>query len=341
MTQIFAITHRGLEEIGAGEMSRLPGMRLSRLAYRRVEAESTGDLAPLLGLRTVDDVFLELAIWQGIVTQRAALAELRRLAGTLDLHPALEAAARLRHLPGAPVFSVTANFVGKRNYTTDEIKGALAEGIGARYGWRYADEDQSDVNIRLFLDHEQGCVGLRLGASPLHRRPYKQSNLPGSLKPTVAAAMLTLAGVLTGGTVLDPCCGAGTILIEAALSGAEASGGDADPTALDAARQNAALAGVTLSVEAWDARQLPLGSRSAPLVVTNLPWGRQVEVGEEMAVFYRQVCAEIDRILTGNGQVVVLTSLPHLLEFKQRKLISQTEISLFGQNPSIVRFASR
>jgi 23S rRNA G2445 N2-methylase RlmL len=74
-------------------------------------------------------------------------------------------------------------------------------------------------------------------------------------------------------------------------------------------------------------------------VVTNLPWGRQIEVGEDIAAFYYQVCAEINRVLTTNGQTVVLTNLPHLLYFKQRRKVAQTEISLFGQTPTIVKFA--
>jgi 23S rRNA G2445 N2-methylase RlmL len=148
---------------------------------------------------------------------------------------------------------VTANFVGKRNYSTDEIKDALAVGISDQYGWPYAAEDKSEVNIRIFLEHEWAYVGMRLAATPLHRRPYKQSNLPGSLKPTIAAAMLYIAGVLPGESVLDPFCGAGTILIEAALLGAEAYGGDNDPQALAAARNNAVLAGVSIAVEPWDA----------------------------------------------------------------------------------------
>lgn len=339
MVKIFAITHRGLEQISAGEMSRVPGLQVTETAYRRVHAVHHGEPGALLGLRTVDDVFLDLGTWEGIVPQRSALADLARLARKLRLQPALETVSQVRPLSPAPAFSVTANFVGKRNYRTAEIKSAVAAGISARYGWAYTEEDTGEINLRLFLEHERGYVGMRLGAAPLHRRPYKQDNLPGSLKPTIAAAMLDIAGVPPADSVLDPFCGAGTILIEAAQAGAFAYGGDSDPEALAAAQQNAARAGVSLALEPWDARSLPLDSRSAPLVVTNFPWGRQVEVSDEMEAFYRQACAEISRVLTANGQVVALTSLPHLLHFDQRHPVFQTEISLFGQAPSIVKFS--
>jgi len=338
MNEIFAITNRGLEGISADEMSRVPGLRVTQVAYRRVCAAHTGDLADLLKLRTVDDVFLTLATWEGITPQRSALEHLRQLARRLRLEAALEAMRSARPLPAEPAFSVTANFVGRRNYSTEEIKTALADGIGARYGWSYTTEDQSSLNIRLFIEHERAFAGLRLAAAPLHRRSYKQANLPGSLKPTIAAAMLYTAGLLPGERVLDPFCGAGTILVEAALLGAEAVGGDSDAQALAAARENTARAGFRIALAQWDTLHLPVASRSAAQVITNLPWGRQVAVGDDIEAFYQQACAEISRVLTSNGQVVALTNLPHLLRFEQRKLVSQVEISLFGQMPAIVKF---
>ncbi len=339
MIAVFAVTSRGLEEIGAEELRRAPGVQVTQAGYRRVCATCAGELGGLLRLRTVDDVFLSLAEWDGLVPQRGALAEITRRAARLKLAPAIAAAASVRPLSPAPAFSVTANFVGKRNYTADEIKQAVAAGVSARHGWAYAAEDQSELNLRVFIEHERAWVGLRLAGAALHRRPYKQDNLPGSLKPTVAAAMLFTAGLLPGAEVLDPFCGAGTILVEAALLGAEARGGDADPRALAAAQANAARAARPVALAAWDARRLPLDSRSASLVVTNLPWGRQVQVGEDLAGFYAQACAEIRRVLTSHGQVVALTNLPHLLDFGPRQKTAQVEISLFGQAPSIVRYA--
>lgn len=341
MIELFAITHRGLERISAGEMGRVPGLDITQVAYRRIRASYSGELAGLVGLRTVDDVFINLAAWDGIVRQRSALARLTQLAERLVLDSALEAVARIRPLSNSPPFSITANFVGKRNYSSNEIKQALAAGICTQSGWKYAPENESEVNLRVFLEHEWAYVGLRLTSAPLHHRPYKRTNLPGSLKPTIAAAMLQIAGVRPGTTVFDPFCGAGTILIEAALSGAEVFGGDLDSQALAAVRGNAALANVSIAVEQWDARKLPLENRSVTYVVTNPPWGRQSDVGEDVAAFYGQVCVEIDRVLSGDGQVVVLTNLPQLLSFGQLRKVFQAEISLFGQTPAIVKFAAQ
>jgi 23S rRNA G2445 N2-methylase RlmL len=247
--------------------------------------------------------------------------------------------ASLRPISPAPSFSVTANFVGKRNYISAEIKAALAAGIAQATGWSFTEDDaQAELNIRLFLEHATGYVGMRVGRWPRHRRPYKTAQLPGSLKPPVAAAMLWLAHARPGATVVDPCCGAGTILVEAALLGADACGGDVEPAAVAAAQANAAAAGVTVQARQWDARRLPLAAACADCVVCNLPWGRQVTVDRQLADFYREVCAEMRRVVKPGGRVVLLTRTPELVAFSDLRQEGDYEISLFGQNPHILVF---
>jgi 23S rRNA G2445 N2-methylase RlmL len=236
-----------------------------------------------------------------------------------------------------PTFSVCAKFVGRRNYTTGEIKLALAKSIETISGWRYTEDDRtSDTNLRFFIEHEIAFVGMRLATAPLYKRAYKEEHRPGSLKPSVAAALLFLAQVSPHHSVLDPCCGAGTILIEAASLGAKAIGGDADGAAVAAARRNAVAAGVQIDVQTWDARALPLDNASIERIVTNLPWGRQVEVDSALAQFYQESCAEMERVLTPDGRIVLLTSHPDLVTFANLTLETPIEISLFGQQPSIL-----
>jgi 23S rRNA G2445 N2-methylase RlmL len=335
---IFALTTRGLEAVSAGEMAALTGLRVRQVAYRRVQATYAGPPAALLTLRTVDDVFLYLAEWRGIGRARSNLAVLTELSAQLDPAAALAVRRQVQPLGDPPTFSVTASFVGKRNYSSDEIKQAVAAGIQAAQPWVYrADDQESDLSLRLFIEHELTWVGLRLGGRPLHRRA-KQVHLPGSLKPPVAAALLRLAGVRPGTRVLDPCCGAGTILVEAAALGAVVQGGDIDPAAVQAAHANARTAGVEIDVQCWDVRRLPLATGSAACIVSNLPWGRQVAVGQPLAPFYRATCRELRRVLAPSGRIVLLTDLPDLVTFPDLVEQERREISLFGQTPTILRY---
>lgn len=339
MLDIFAVTNRGIEEICAQEMAQLRDIRIKQIAYRRVHATYSGNQRRLFSLRTVDDLFIQLGEWQGISTHRSALATIEQLALDLDLWQAQNVRQSIQRMGDAPLFSVSANFVGRRNYTSEEIKGAVAKSVESVTGWRYSEDDrQSEINVRVFIEHDHAVIGMRLGNEPLYKRAYKQDHLPGSLKPTVAAAMLLLSGVKRGQSVLDPCCGAGTILIEAAVAGARGVGGDQDGEAVAAAQRNAASAGVAIDVRAWDARRLPLADAAVDHAVSNLPWGRQVEVDSELEAFYRQACAEIERVVVAQGRIVILTSLPHLAHFATRTVEQEIPISLFGQQPVILVF---
>lgn len=338
MSDWFAITTRGLEFVSEHEIAAISGVANVERGYRHVLFSYSGETAWLLELRTVDDVFVHVATWQGIDRPRSTLQQLRRLASLVDLEPAATTCEKVRPIPAVPSFSITASFVGKRNYSTDEIKSTVAEGIEAEYGWTYQSDDAlADLNVRLFIEHQTALVGVRLGSTALHERSYKRAHQTGSLKPPVAAAIAALAGVAPGRRVLDPCCGVGTIPIEAALHGALARGGDQNLEALQGARENAAAARVQVSFEHWDAQALPVDDGSVDCVVSNLPWGRQIVVDASLTLFYARCLAEMRRILLPNGCVVVLTNLPELMQCNGLKLEDQFEISLFGQTPSVAR----
>ena len=163
-------------------------------------------------MRTVDDVFLEIATWRDIGRFRRSLARLRQLGAGLDLHAAAACCARLRPVRMPPAFSLTVSFVGKRTYTSEEIKAVLAYEMERKHrGWVYQQDDRAaDLNVRVFIEHDVAAVGVRLAKAALHDRWYRRVQLPGALKPSVAAALVLLAQTTSTTRVLDPCCGSGT-----------------------------------------------------------------------------------------------------------------------------------
>lgn len=337
----FALTTCGLEAISAREIACVPGVTVTETGYRRVAGVCVGPLNPLLALRTVDDVFLHLATWAEIGRPRGELERLRTLSAQLDLMPALRRCAAVRPIPCSPAFSLSVSFVGKRNYTTAEIKAILAERVSSRHGWTYQPDDRAaDIHLRLFIEHEQAYLGMRLAQQPLHERLYRQAQRVGALKPSVAAALVMAAGVRTGMRVLDPCCGSGTLLIEAALqsTGALVCGGDSDPAAVQAAQVNCQAAGVSATIQRWQAQALPLASASIDRVICNLPWGRQVQVDGSLTALYRAIFAEMRRVLAPAGRIALLTTLPELIDPLGLTCLERFEISLFGQRPTMIVF---
>jgi len=338
----FALTTCGLEATSAKELAMLPQVSINSISYRRISATCSGSLATLCSLRTVDDVFLEIATWMDIGRSRRSLARLRQLGACLDLHTAAACCARLRPVRMPPAFSLTVSFVGKRTYTSEEIKAVLAYEIERKHrGWTYQQDDRTaDLNVRVFLEHDVAAVGVRLTKAALHDRWYQQVHLPAALKPSVAATLVLLAQTTSTTRVLDPCCGSGTILIEAALQGASVCGGDRSPRAVAAARANVAAAGVKASVHQWDTTALPIATAAMDLVITNLPWGRQVPVDEDLSSLYERIFAQMRRVLAPSGRLVVLTNEPQEIDPLDLSCVEQIEISLFGQRPTILIYSA-
>jgi tRNA (guanine6-N2)-methyltransferase len=333
----FVRSTQGLEDVVADELRLLPGIRVEEVKHRTVSGISEGSPAVLFSLRTADDAFLALAAFGAMERARSALTHLAEQLAAIEIRPALELLAQLRPLPPRPGLSLSASFVGRRNYTTAELKDVLGRGVAARSGLtREVDDAKAALHLRLVLDHDNARLGLRLGREPLHERRWKCAHVPGSLKPSVAAALWRLVGLAAGSRALDVCCGAGTLVAEAAAVGAHAVGGDLARPALLAASANLSALGAPASLVRWDARSLPLAEGSIDRVASNLPWGRQVGSAAPLAALYAGIDAELARVLVPGGRAVVLTGAPDAFAAGRLRLEARREIGLSGQRPSVL-----
>jgi tRNA (guanine6-N2)-methyltransferase len=241
---VLARTVRGIEWIARDEARSRLGIDRIELGHRELRF-TLPDLVPeLLELGTVDDVFEILDEVDGITRHRESLARLR----SLDLGV-------------ATTFDVTASFLGKRNYNRFELEDAVAASVEGRRVAR-----GGEVSLRVHVVGEVATIAARIAERPMHRRAYRVATVPGSVHPPLARALTLLAGE----PFIDPFCGAGTIPIEGALAGLGARGSDIDPRAVDAARRNAAAAGVDVRFEVADAASLG----ETHCIVTNPPWGK-------------------------------------------------------------------
>ena len=301
---------------------------------------------PLRLMRSGEDIFAAVAYESGIAEGRPALESIRKVSREAPyVAPALE--ARVTTLPGSRAgrrlkFRVIARVVGDQEFRRKEFQRAVERGITERadHAWRLV-EDEADVEFWATLIEDEFFLAVRLSDETMRLRDYKAAHIPGSLRPSVAAAMGLLAQPKPDDIVLDPFCGAGTILIERAhLDRYKALiGGDLDRVALDAARTNIGPRYKPIELHQWDAAALPLPDRSVNRIITNLPWGVKHGSHPENRRLYPRLFKEFARLVQPGGVVVMLTGETRLMSdlFRANTLRAEKifRVSILGASAAI------
>jgi hypothetical protein len=221
-------------------------------------------------------------------------------------------ADEVRPLAASMTFRAVARVLSDTRFRRIDLRRALA-GLVVRDKprWRFADPAQLDISLMEFHDG-QYAAGLRLGGSYSRQLGRRDDALSTALPPTVAAAMVDLAGLpgATGtasGTLVDPCCGVGAVLAEALAAGWTAEGSDIDDAAISAT----AMAAPGASIQLGDARDLLLPDDYAGACVSWLPFRRYqssslFEEPGRWEDWTGAALAEMSRITCRGGAVVLL-----------------------------------
>lgn len=117
---------------------------------------------------------------------------------------------------------IKSDIVNHPNFASQRLKDAIADQFRDRTGKRPSvDSDNPDLKIHLLLKYNEGAISIELSGNSLHKRGYRSSGGPATLKENLAAALLIRSGwpkiAKEGGSFLDFFCGTGTLPIEAAL----------------------------------------------------------------------------------------------------------------------------
>lgn len=344
----FATVHPGLESIAGEELTRDLGAEVKKIERGLIVFRVPSIDPDLLKLRTVEDVFL-FAWGTDALTYRAT--DLKQIRHWTAKEPDWQHLLRLHHAihakpKGKPTYRLVTQMQGKPCYRRVDAGDAMREGLRGVFpeSWKPAVENAS-VEVWLRIHNTTAVCGVRLSDRLMRHRPYKVEHLPASLRPTVAAAMVRLAGAGPGQLVVDPMCGAGTILAEqielSKLRRAgkiETLGGDIDLNAIRAALTNLKKVGPT-QFACWNAVQLPLAWESVDRIVSNPPFGKQLASPEEIVPLYKRMVREADRVLKPEGRAVYLVSDSEVLReaIKPFRWIPsrQYKIEVLGQNAMI------
>lgn len=103
-------------------------------------------------------------------------------------------------------------------FAAQVVKDAICDQMRETRGSRpNVDVKEPDVQINLFIHDFKGVISIDTSGTPLHKRGYRQETGEAPLQESLAAALLRLAKYTGEEVLCDPCCGSGTLLIEAAM----------------------------------------------------------------------------------------------------------------------------
>lgn len=210
--QFTATVSRGLEPALVLELADL-GIEDTHIVPGAVRFEGDLDLAyrVCLGSRVASRVLLELKRF--------------RCRDAKALYEGVREVEWRDHL--GPTGTLAVDFVGRSNTLRDtrfgarKVKDAIVDQIRDQTGQRPSVLlNRPDLRINLHLAGTKASLGIDLSGHPLFRRGHGRDGGVAPLKETLAAGILWLAGwpgaAAVGRPFLDPMCGSGTFLTEAA-----------------------------------------------------------------------------------------------------------------------------
>ncbi|XP_026999517.2 THUMP domain-containing protein 2 isoform X1 [Tachysurus fulvidraco] len=246
--------------------------------------------------------------WSGTVSTWTLLqAELNGSGGRGQKRKREEEEESLNH----PTFRVSCRCSGiiARSYNSQTLNRIIGMAINRQLGWK-ADLRDPTVEVNVYLSDDHCVVGIPLLRQPLASRTYLKHT---GLRSTIAWAMASLCNLQEASIVLDPMCGVGTILLEAAQESPSGVfiGMDSEEAQLHKAVQNVQAAGQDERVLLIQASCMatPLSAASVDVVVCDVPFGRKFSCGVDMTTALPHILAEMERVLRDGGTLVLLLSL--------------------------------
>ena len=209
MNSLFASTGRGLEELLKSELDALGAQDLQVVQG---------------GVHFSAD---DRVMYQSLLWSRIASRILLPL-GEFGVYSDLDLYVGAQSVPWTELFDSNTTFAVHFSGTNDEIrnsqfgalkvKDAIVDSFTRKNLERpNVDRELPDIRINVWLNKDRASIALDLSGDSLHQRGYRQQTGAAPLKETLAAAIVMRSGWEKNSPLLDPMCGSGTLLIEAAL----------------------------------------------------------------------------------------------------------------------------
>lgn len=217
MNKIFATCPKGLEELLAKELESL-GAKKTGLTVAGVFAEGKINFA------------YKACLWSRIANKILVPLAKFDVFADIDLYEGIKNISWQLHL--TPRESIAVDFSGSNDairhtqFGAQRVKDGIVDKLQEYFNDRSdVDLKNPDIRINVRLSKNQANVSLDMSGDSLHKRGYRAAMVAAPLKENLAAALLMRAGwpdmAIQGGALIDPMCGSGTLLIEAAYIAAD------------------------------------------------------------------------------------------------------------------------
>ena len=241
-----------------------------------------------------------------------------------------------KYIPFGAQFPISkASSIKSKLYSTPDIQSIVKKAVVESLKKSYLEtgllkEDKEKYPIYVFIHKDIVTLTIDTSGTALHKRGYRERANKAPIRETLAAAIMELVPWRPGRTLVDPMCGSGTLLIEAAMKGINMAPGmnrefiseswrtmdkkiwwdvrreayakldedtqfkiygyDIDEEALEIARENAEIAGVSDYIEFryGDATEFS-SDEEYGFIVTNPPYGERLEDTDTVKMLYKQL----------------------------------------------------
>ncbi|EIW9478351.1 MULTISPECIES: bifunctional 23S rRNA (guanine(2069)-N(7))-methyltransferase RlmK/23S rRNA (guanine(2445)-N(2))-methyltransferase RlmL [Klebsiella] len=209
MKSLFASTARGLEELLKTE---LEGFGATECQVVQGGVHFQGDTRLL---------------YQSLMWSRLASRIMLPL-GECSVYSDLDLYLGVQSIPWTEIFTTDATFavhfsglneeIRNSQYGALKVKDAIVDSFTRKNLPRpNVDRENPDLRINVWLNKETAHISLDLSGEGLHLRGYRDGTGMAPIKENLAAAIVMRSGWVAGTPLLDPMCGSGTLLIEAAM----------------------------------------------------------------------------------------------------------------------------
>ncbi len=217
MHQYLAVTSNGLENLLVEELTKL-GISNAKPVQAGVRFKAS------------NEQIYRCCLWSRLASRFVRVLSEFTCNDDMDLYLATSSVNWVNQFHSSKKFVVDFNGTNReiRNsqYGAMKVKDAVVDCFEKKSLPRPSiSKDHADLRIHVRLHRDKAILGVDMVGGGLHQRGYRPASGKAPLRETLAAAIILRSGWTADKPLLDPMCGSGTLLIEAAMMAANMAPG--------------------------------------------------------------------------------------------------------------------